>query len=126
MSAGRSSGAGGFSLVEMLAAIMIFGIAVMAVLEVLTTSFRSTIATVGYTEAVFLAQQQLEETIVSTPLSPTTDDGGFGVTFPSHRWKREIEEMEANRLYRVRVDILWNERGRDRQYTLTTLVANRQ
>ena len=126
MSAGRSSGAGGFSLVEMLAAIMIFGIAVMAVLEVLTTSFRSTIATVGYTEAVFLAQQQLEETIVSTPLLPTTDDGVFGVAFPSHRWKREVEEMEANRLYRVRVDILWNERGRERQYTLTTLVANRQ
>ena len=38
----------------------------------------------------------------------------------------EIEELEAGRLYRVRVDVLWNERGRDKQFTLTTLAANRQ
>ena len=116
----------GFSLVEMLAAIMIFGIGVMAVLEVITTALRSTTASLGYTQAVFLAQQRLEETALEAPLSPAADAGVFGPAFPNHTWKREIEELEAERLYRVRVDVIWNERGRERQFTLTTLIASRQ
>jgi prepilin-type N-terminal cleavage/methylation domain-containing protein len=116
----------GFSLVEMLAAIIIFSLGVMAVLEVITTSVRSTTATVGYTQAVLLAQQQIEETIATQTLAPMTDSGDFGEAYPRHSWKREVEEVDADRLYRIRVDVLWNERGIDKQYTLTTLAANRQ
>lgn len=116
----------GFSLVEMLAALIIFAIGVMAVLEVITASVRSTTATVGYTEAVFLAQQRIEETVATEALAPMTDSGNFGEAYPRHSWKREVEELDAGRLYRIRVDVTWNERGSDRQYTLTTLAANRQ
>ncbi len=116
----------GFSLVEMMAAMVIFAVGVLAVLEAVTTSLRSTIASVGYTQAVFLAQQRLEEALVATPLSAAADAGDFGAAYPRHTWTREIEELEAERLYRIRVDVAWNERGRDRQFTLTTLAANRQ
>ncbi|MGO8704531.1 MAG: prepilin-type N-terminal cleavage/methylation domain-containing protein [Candidatus Brocadiia bacterium] len=116
----------GFSLVEMLAALIIFSLGVMAVLEVITTSVRSTTATVGYTEAVFLAQQRIEETIATEALAPKTDSGDFGEAYPRHAWKREVEELDPGQLYRIRVDVTWNERGSERQYTLTTLSANRQ
>ena len=117
---------GGFSLVEMIAALIIFELGVMAVLEVVAASVQSTTATVGYTEAAFLAQQRMEETIATTVLEPMSDSGDFGEVYPRHSWKREIEEVEAGQLYRIRVDVLWNERGADRQYTLTTLAANRE
>jgi len=122
----RSTREGGFSLVEMLAALIIFALGVMAVLEVITASVQSTSATVGYTEAVFLARQRIEETIATDVLAPMTDSGDFGEAYPRHSWKREVEELDAARLYRIRVDVTWNERGSDRQYTLTTLAANRQ
>ena len=85
----------GFSLVEMLAALIIFALGVMAVLEVVTASVRSTTATVGYTEAVFLAQQRIEETIATEALAPMTDSGDFGEAYPRHAWKREVEEVDA-------------------------------
>jgi len=116
----------GFSLVEMLAALIIFALGVMAVLEVITASVRSTTATVGYTQAVFLAQQRIEETLATEALAPMTDSGNFGEAYPRHAWKREVEELDPDRLYRIRVDVTWNERGTDRQYTLTTLAANRE
>ncbi len=122
----RARHEGGFSLVEMLAALIIFSLGVMAVLQVIAASVQSTSATVGYTEAVFLAQQRVEETVATAALAPTSDSGDFGEVYPRHAWKREVEEVEAGQLYRIRVDITWNERGSDRQYTLTTLAANRQ
>lgn len=115
-----------FSLVEMMAALIIFSIGVLAVLEVIATSLRSTTATLGYTQAVFLAQQQLEEALLDAPLSAGSESGEFGSAFPNHSWKKEIEEVEAQKLYSVRVDVTWRERGRDRRYSLTTLAAGRQ
>jgi general secretion pathway protein I len=117
---------GGFSLVEMLAALIIFALGVMSVLEVVATSVQSTTATAGYTEAVFLARQRVEETIATEGLAPVTDSGDFGEAYPRHSWKRVVEEVDPGRLYRIRVDVTWDDRGIERQYTLATLAANRQ
>jgi len=115
----------GYSLVEMIAALTIFSLGVLGTMEVFTTCLRSTSSSLGYTQAVFLAQQVLEETIAEGTLYPGDDSGDFGDDYPQHSWTCEIEETDQTGLMEVRVAVTWTERGREKEYALTTLVADR-
>ena len=110
---------------EMIAALTIFGLGVLGTMEVFTTCLRSTSSSLGYTHAVFLAQQVLEETIAEGTLYAESDSGDFGDDYPQHSWTSEIEETDQTGLMEVRVVVAWTERGRDKEYALTTLVADR-
>jgi len=122
---GRRS-AHGFSLVEMIAALVIFSIGVLALMEVFARCLRSTSTTIGYANAVCLAQEQVEETITEGSFIEQTDSGDFAPSFPRHAWTREITETEQLGLYELEVVVSWDERGRERKYVLTTLVAERE
>ena len=65
----------------MMAATLIFGIGVLAVLEVIATSLRSTTSTLGYTQAVFLAQQEMEESLAAGSLTVSEETGDCGAAF---------------------------------------------
>ena len=71
-------GSGGFSLIELMAALTIFGVVVLGTLELFTVCLQSTSASVGYTQAMLLAQGQLEETIAEGYVIAGTDGGDFG------------------------------------------------
>ena len=116
----------GFSLVEMLTALTIFGLGVLGTMEVFAVSLRSTSASLGYTHASLLAQQMMEDTIAEGDLMPWEDSGDFGADHPGHSWILEINETEDIDLYEIEVVVTWSDRGRDKEYTLTTLVAERQ
>lgn len=116
----------GFSLVEMLTALTIFGLGVLGTMEVFSVSLRSTSASLGYTHAALLAQQMMEETIAEGDLMPWEDSGDFGADHPGHSWILEITETEDLDLYEVEVVVTWSDRGRDKEYTLITLAAERQ
>jgi len=115
----------GFSLVEMVAALMIFGLAAGGVIEVYTLCIRSTSSSLGYTHAVFLAQKALEEMLVEGALIPGSDEGDFDPEHPEYSWKSEVEETDQVGLYEVRIVVTWTERGREKEYVLTTLAAER-
>ena len=115
----------GFSLVEMVAALMIFGLAAGGVIEVYTLCLRSTSSSLGYTHAVFLAQKTLEEMLVEGALIPGSDEGDFDPEHPEYSWKSEVEETDQVGLYEVRIVVTWTERGREKEYVLTTLAAER-
>ena len=122
---GRRS-AHGFSLVEMIAALVFFSVGVLALMEVFARCLRSTSTTIGYAHAVCLAQEQIEETIAEGSLFAQTDSGDFAPSFPRHTWTREIRATEQSGLYELEVVVSWDERGRARKYMLTTLVAERE
>ena len=121
----RRAPSGGFSLVEMIAALTIFSLGVLGTMEVFTTCLRSTSSSLGYTHAVFLAQQVLEETIAEGALYAGSDSGDFGDDYPQHSWTCDIEETDQTLLIEVRVVVTWTERGREKEFALTTLVADR-
>lgn len=115
----------GYSLIELVAALTIFSIAVLGAMEVFSVCLRSTASSLGYTHAVFLCQGLLEETIAESSLTIGSDTGDFGTSYEQYSWSREIEDTEQNGLTRVHVVVNWTERGREKEYTLTTLVAER-
>lgn len=125
---GRSTLAtrGGFSLTELVAAMTIFSIGVMACVELYSISLRSTSDSLDYTQAVFLAQQMVEETIAEGMLTASTDSGDFGDAFPRHTYELEIENTDQDGLMMIRVIVLWTARNTEKQYELSTLYADRE
>ena len=115
----------GYSLVELVAAIAIFSLAVTSVLALFSACLQATSASLSYTHAVTLAEKILEETALEGDFTPGSDSGDFGEDFPRHSWETETESCEQEGLYQIRVVVKWNEQGREREYALTTLVAER-
>jgi len=116
----------GFSLVEMIAALVIFSVGVLALMEVFTTGLQSTSGSLGYTQAFHLAQLALEEKIADFDFYATTESGEFAPPFSAYSWSREIEDTDQAGLYRLQVAVTWKERGREKEFTLTTFVAERE
>jgi prepilin-type N-terminal cleavage/methylation domain-containing protein len=116
----------GFSLVEMIAALVIFSVGVLALMEVFTTCLHSTSHSLNSSQAAQLAQLAVEETIAMGDLYATADTGDFGPVFAPYSWSREIEDTDQLGLYKLQVTVTWEERGRQKQFTLTTFVAERE
>ena len=115
----------GFSLTELVAALAIFSVGVLACVELYTVSFRTTTDSLDYTQAVFLAEGLLEETMMDDYLTASTDSGDFGQGYPRHFWDLEIVEMEQEGLLRIHLVVTWTARDVQKSYELTTLHADR-
>ncbi len=116
----------GFSLVEMIAALFIFSVAVVATLEVLTACLRAVGASEGYTRATLLAQGLMEETLAEDLIVAGEESGSFDERFPGAEWVRVVSETETSGLYEVQVKVSWPDRGRQQEFQLTTLAAERK
>ena len=116
----------GFSLVEMISALFIFSVAVVATLEVLTACLRAVGASEGYTRATLLAQGLMEETLAEDLIVAGEESGDFDERFPGAEWVRVVSETETASLYEVQVKVSWPDRGRQREFQLTTLAAERK
>ncbi len=118
-------GPGGYSLLELVAALTIFSLGVVSALTLFTTCLQSTSASLGYTHAVLLAQGLMEETIAEGSLFAGTDSGDFGDGYRGHSWELEIEDTDQTGLMQLSLVVTWTERGREKHYRLSTLVAER-
>ena len=114
-----------FSLVEMVVALFIFSVAVVAMMEVFTLCLRSTATSVNYSRAVFLAQGLTEESLAEGDPTVGEDDGEFDADLPDGTWTREITETDTAGLYELRVTVQWRDPERERAFELTTLAAER-
>ena len=122
----RTENRTGFSLVELVAALAIFGIAVVAVLELTTTSLRATRVAEDGTRATFLAQAVLEETLAEGLLLEGEQSGEFGAEFPNASWRCIIEQDADNdELYAVTVTVEWPGGDSMHEFRLATLAAER-
>ena len=76
-------------------------------------------------QAVFLAEGILEEQIAEGSYIDSTDNGAFSANYPRHSWEITIEETRQLGLYTIEAVVKWEEKGKEKQYTLTTLAAER-
>jgi len=115
----------GFSLVEMVVAVLIFSLAVTAVLGVFAAGLRSTAVSLNHTQGVFLAQGLVEEVLAADQVEVGQWHGEFGLEFPDAWWTRMVESTDTPDLYRLRVEVSCPEHGTERTVELVTLVAGR-
>ncbi len=113
----------GFTLLEVILALAILGIAFTLAMELLATGVRSAKASRDYTQAVLLARQKMAEIAVTPNLEESADGGEFGGGF---RWVSGIrplpqEEDLPAQLYQVWVRVTWPGRRGEKSLDLYTL-----
>ena len=119
---------GGFTLLEILAAFVIFAVAYTTLLQIFSGGVRSTILSQEYTEAVLLAQSKIAELGVEEPLRTGGDGGDFD---DKYRWELEVTQWESGgsissssyqtELLHVSLTVLWGIGDRENRATLETL-----
>ena len=113
-----------FTLIEVLAALLIFGVALVAFMQNLGESNRLQADLATRQRAEMLAQNILEELRLGGSYETGEDSGAFEGSDAIYSWSTEIESDEdLDRLNSVTVTIDWND-GRPRSYSLSTLLAD--
>ena len=96
---------GGFSLLEILLAVLLLGTSLVGLLGGVTTSLHSSRDAEAHSTAVFLAAAHLEELRESGYVYAGTTDGEFDAPFERFTWREEVTETELDGLYDVKVTV---------------------
>jgi general secretion pathway protein I len=124
----NSNRASGFTLIEVLVALAIVGLALAAVASVLGNGLTAHETVSGAEEALALAEEQL--TLAGATLRPGTTSGTYAGQFA---WQTTVapytdaDNKTADApsslppLYRVAVSVAWRDGRRSRQVALSTL-----
>jgi general secretion pathway protein I len=126
----RNIRAGGFSLIEVLAALVVIGFALAAAGGVFRTGLLGHEVAAGADAALALADEKMASAGVTEPLRPGRSGGLFGNRF---QWQVSIEPYQENsstgfdqptsdlQLYRIAVMVSWRDGRRQRALALDTL-----
>jgi prepilin-type N-terminal cleavage/methylation domain-containing protein len=111
----------GFSLVEIMCAILILGIALAGLTMGITTALSSSKESEVQTTAAMIAAGQIEMIRADGFLTDGDDEGDFGEGLPLYRWKQTISSTSIAGLHEIKVVVQNSKTGRD-VYELQTLL----
>jgi len=120
---------GGFTLLEVLIAMMILTISLVAIFQLFSGGLQSAKLSDEYTQAIFHARAKMEETLLADRLMVGETEG---VIDEEYGWRLSIDPYESGEesdvlskavetLFLVTVDIVWRDRERERTFTIRTL-----
>ena len=121
---------GGFTLLEVLVAFVVFVMVFGAVLEAMGMALRNTRRSADVSEAALWAQSKLDGIGTVEELKEGSESGDFN---EQYQWQLEIAKSEVQRtdglsadsfpveLYRVDLTVSWGDRNRRNQQHFTTL-----
>jgi hypothetical protein len=118
-----------FTFVEVFAAMVFLAILVPAVVEGLTLANRVSIVTERGSIAGELAENKLNEILLSSTgssSSVTKSNGDFGTDYPGYRWETSSDNWDqdnTNTMTVLNVDVYYPIQGSERSVRLTTLVS---
>jgi len=134
-SSGRAGGtrSGGFTLLEVLLAFVVFALSFATVLEILAGSMRATMRARSYSEAALLAQSLMD--MVGTDI-PLAEGSVAGEAPGGYNWQLsitsyqpldeqdrmlEVAEMTGTLLYWVDLELQWGQEPRQWQAEFSTV-----
>jgi general secretion pathway protein I len=112
----------GFTLVEVLAALVLVALILPAAMRGITTAVSLAALSRQRMEATVLAETVMDE-IVATGMWQDSDmSGDFGQDHPGFKWSAQVQDWQDVTLQQLDVDVTWQSAGRQRLVTLTTLI----
>jgi prepilin-type N-terminal cleavage/methylation domain-containing protein len=111
----------GFSLIEVMVAILILGIALVGLTQGITTALGSGKESELQTTAALFAAGLIEQLRAEGGITDDTTDGDCGDGFPLYRWKQTISPTDTDGLHEVDVVIESSQTGKE-IYELRTLL----
>ena len=109
-----------FSLVEVLAAMVLIGIVIPAAMRGVTLSMQAAAHARNEQEAALLARQLLDEALVNRSAASVASAGRFA-DYPRFQWEASVTNEDFD-LDTLTVTILWTEQGRERALSLSTMI----
>lgn len=119
MKRGRANG--GFSLVEVMCAILILGVALVGLARGMTTALASSKDSERETAAALCAAGQIEQVRADGDYTDGETEGDCGDQLPFYKWRQTIKPGDLDGLHEVTVDIL-DARTGEELYELKTLL----
>jgi len=114
---------GGFTLVEVLATLVLIGIVIPVALKGVSVAVNSASHAKRQAEAATLAESKLSEMVAQGDWSMGAGSGDFGTDYPGYTWTCQTATPDPNvNVTEVTVSVVWKERGQDRQLNMSTLV----
>jgi len=119
----------GFSLLEVIAAVMLLAIAFGALMEVAGGSIRLSQKASDYTQAALWARSKLDSSFVLEQIQPGMTQGNFDNRF---RWRMQVTPWNvpntapvgtpyAFRMYQLDLDVIWGSAPFERKAHFSTL-----
>ena len=110
----------GFSLVEMLAALVILGLALGALYQAASGATRNARVSAEYAIATTLAESELDAFVISRPDAGMTQRGHYG-DYEWERWVELIPEREQSGIGWMRIMVRWSGDSQPRTVSLSTI-----
>ncbi len=120
----------GFTLVEVMVAVVILGIGISSILALIGQTTRAVGVARGITVQTALARLamvEIENQYWNKKADEVDNSGDFGNDFPDYRYEVEIIEdidEEVPALHEVILTVYWNRKVYEREYTLTTFLID--
>lgn len=123
----RSGPSRGFTLIEVLATLLLMAIVLPAVMRGLTLATSAGSMAKWRTQAAGLAQSKLAELIATNQWQQSALSGDFAPDHPDFNWQATAQSWEGDTsgigIQRIDLTVTWTERGRPQSLTLSTLAS---
>jgi len=117
-----SGGKRAFTLIEVLLTMLLLSVLLPVIMQALATSVSAASSARHRTEAASLAQDELN-LLVSTGNWSSATTGDFGNEHPGYGWTCQSAARDYG-VQEIQVTVAWQEHGRERQVSLSTMVNN--
>jgi general secretion pathway protein I len=118
--------AGGFTLIEVMAAMLLIGIVLPAVMQGVSATTRAGSAARHRTEAATLAEGKLSELMVTGAWDGKGLVGDFGTDWSAYKWRAAVDDwagdVTGTGMQQLDVTVTWNDAGREQSVIVTGLV----
>lgn len=111
----------GFTLMEILAALVLIGVVLPAVMKGVSMASILASDSARKYEALDLAQSKLAEILLDGDWQDGSGSGDFDSEHEDYEWTMETSEWTQANLKQIDVSVFWEERGRTREVRLSTL-----
>jgi prepilin-type N-terminal cleavage/methylation domain-containing protein len=116
----------GFTLVEMLVAIVVLAVGIAGTLAALGAISSSSGAAAEYDRAALLAERQLAEIEAQEQAPSGEDSGDFGEEYPGYQWEQEVLATDVENLVEVRLTVSWGNEKARRSIQVSTYLLQEQ
>ncbi len=111
----------GFTLIEVLAALVILGIVLPVAMRGVSLSLAAASNAKHMNVAAQLADQKLNEVVLTGDWQQNGLSGDFNPDHPDYRWTLQTQQRDYG-LDEVRVQVSWTQRGQQYNFAASTLV----
>jgi len=114
-----------FSLIEILAALAIFGLCIVALIEGISQTLANWRLAEEKTQALMLCENRMQEILADPVLEVGDENESFEAPDERYSWSSVVDATEIPSLYSVSVSVIWLSSGKEQDVFLTTLRLQR-